>query len=101
MRSSRGGTDSSRRIAGRGGRTGIPMAIAVVDAEGGAQLFTRMDGTLPVSSELAVSKAYTAAILRMSSAEVGKQLSRERRFTESKSTHNGESFSSVEDFLFT
>ena len=49
----------------------VPMAIAVVDAEGGLQLFKRMDGTLPVSTELAVSKAYTAAILRMPTHKVG------------------------------
>jgi uncharacterized protein GlcG (DUF336 family) len=49
----------------------VPMAIAVVDAEGGLQLFKRMDGTLPVSTELAVSKAYTAAILRMPTHQVG------------------------------
>jgi uncharacterized protein GlcG (DUF336 family) len=50
---------------------GVPMAIAVVDAEGGLQLFTRMDGALPASSEIAVSKAYTAAVLRMPTHEVG------------------------------
>ena len=49
----------------------VPMAIAIVDGEGGLQLFQRMDGTLPVSTELAVSKAYTAAILRMPTHEVG------------------------------
>ena len=49
----------------------VPMAIAVVDAEGGLQLFKRMDGTLPVSTELAVSKAYTAAVLRMPTHQVG------------------------------
>jgi uncharacterized protein GlcG (DUF336 family) len=68
---------------------GIPMAIALVDAEGGAQLFMRMDGTLPVSSELAVSKAYTAAILRMSSAEVGKQAQPGAALYGIESTHNG------------
>src|SRR5215471_3049676 len=50
---------------------GVPMAIAVVDAEGGLQFFKRMDGTLPVSTELAVSKAYTAAVLRMPTHKVG------------------------------
>lgn len=50
----------------------VPMAIALVDEEGGLLFFGRMDGTLPVSTELAVSKAYTAAILRMSTHEVGK-----------------------------
>ena len=50
---------------------GVPMAIAVVDEEGGLQLFKRMDGTLPVSTELAVSKAYTSALLRMPTDKVG------------------------------
>lgn len=50
---------------------GVPMAVAVADAEGGAQWFARMDGTLPVSTELAMSKAYTAAALRMPTHELG------------------------------
>ena len=49
----------------------VPMAIAIVDGEGGLQLFKRMDGTLPVSTELAISKAYTAAVLRMPTHQVG------------------------------
>lgn len=49
----------------------VPMAIAIVDGEGGLQLFKRMDGTLPASTELAISKAYTAAVLRMPTHQVG------------------------------
>jgi uncharacterized protein GlcG (DUF336 family) len=49
----------------------VPMAIAVADRDGGLVSFTRMDDTLPASTELAVSKAYTAAILRMATHEVG------------------------------
>ncbi len=70
-------------------RLGIPMAVAVVEAEGGAQVFTRMDGTLPVSSELAVSKAYTAAILRMTSATVGTLAQPGAALYGIESTHNG------------
>jgi len=70
-------------------RIGKPMAIAIVDAEGGPQLFTRMDGTLPVSSELAISKAYTAAILRMPSAEVGKLAQPGAALYGIESTHAG------------
>lgn len=51
---------------------GVPMAVAVVDGEGGAQWFARQDGTLPVSTELAMNKAYTAAILRMPTDELGR-----------------------------
>lgn len=50
---------------------GLAMAIAVVDHEGLLQYFVRMEGTLPASTELAISKAYTAAALRMSTREVG------------------------------
>ncbi|MGE4527706.1 MAG: heme-binding protein [Rhodospirillaceae bacterium] len=50
---------------------GVPMAVALADAEGGAQWFARMDGTLPASTELAMSKAYTAAALRMPTHELG------------------------------
>lgn len=50
---------------------GVPMAIAVTDAEGGLLLFGRMDGALPASTELAVSKAFTAAVLRMPTDELG------------------------------
>lgn len=51
---------------------GVPMAIALVDAEGGLLSFVRMDGALPVSTELSMSKAYTAAALRMSTLELGR-----------------------------
>jgi uncharacterized protein GlcG (DUF336 family) len=50
---------------------GFAVAIAIVDHEGLLEYFARMDGTLPVSTELAVSKAYTAAALRMTTREVG------------------------------
>lgn len=51
---------------------GVPMSIALVDAEGGLLFFVRMDGALPASTELSVSKAYTAAALRMSTMELGR-----------------------------
>jgi uncharacterized protein GlcG (DUF336 family) len=51
---------------------GVPMAIGVVDEKGGLLFFARMDETLPVSTEIAVSKAYTSAVLRKSTHEVGK-----------------------------
>ena len=50
---------------------GLAMAIAVVDNEGLLQYFARMETALPASTEIAVSKAYTAAALRMSTREVG------------------------------
>lgn len=51
---------------------GVPMAIALTDAEGGLLLFGRMDGALPAGTELAVSKAFSAAVLRMPTDELGK-----------------------------
>ncbi|MBW1979622.1 MAG: heme-binding protein [Deltaproteobacteria bacterium] len=51
---------------------GVPMVIALVDSEGSLLFFGRMDGSLPVSIELAVGKAYTAAALRLATQEVGK-----------------------------
>jgi uncharacterized protein GlcG (DUF336 family) len=51
---------------------GVPMAVAIVDAEGLPLFFGRMDGTLPASTDIAVGKAYTAAALRMASHEVGR-----------------------------
>ncbi len=51
---------------------GVPMVIALVDAEGGLLFFGRMDGALPVSTEIALGKAYTAAGLRMATHEVGR-----------------------------
>ncbi len=50
----------------------VPMAIALMDGEGGLLFFGRMDGTLPASTEIAISKAYTAAVLRMATHELGK-----------------------------
>ena len=49
----------------------VPMAIALGDREGRLLYFGRMDGTLPASTEIATSKAYTAAALRMATHEVG------------------------------
>lgn len=67
----------------------VPVAIAVVDAEGGLQLFKRMDGTLPASTELAVSKAYTAAVLRMPTHEVGELAQPGGMLYGIQQTHNG------------
>jgi uncharacterized protein GlcG (DUF336 family) len=50
---------------------GVSMAIAITDAEGGLILFSRMDGALPASTDIAISKAYTAAVLRMSTEKLG------------------------------
>ncbi len=69
--------------------TGVPMAIAVADAGGGLKLFARMDGALPASSEIAVSKAYTAAVLRMATHEVGELAQPGGILYGIQHTHNG------------
>lgn len=50
---------------------GLPVCIAVADAEGGKILFHRMDGSLPASTGLAPAKAWTAAAYRMGTDELG------------------------------
>src|SRR5579871_1415974 len=67
----------------------VPMAVAVVDAEGGLQLFKRMDATLPVSTELAVSKAFTAAVLRMPTHKLGELAQPGGALYGIQHTHNG------------
>jgi uncharacterized protein GlcG (DUF336 family) len=49
----------------------VPMAIALGDREGCLLFFGRMEGALPASTDIAISKAYTAAALRMATHEVG------------------------------
>ena len=65
------------------------MAIAIVDAEGGLLFFARMDGTLPASTEIAVSKAYTSAVLRMSTLELGRLARPGEVLYGIQHTHNG------------
>lgn len=67
----------------------LPVAIAIVDGEGGLQLFKRMDGTLPVSTELAVSKAYTSAVLRMPTHQVSELAQPGAALYGIQHTHNG------------
>lgn len=50
----------------------VMMTIAITDGEGGLRFFIRMNGSLPASTEIAISKAYTAAVLHMTTREVGR-----------------------------
>ena len=70
-------------------KIGVPMSMAVVDSEGGLQLFKRMDGTLPVSTELAASKAFTAAVLRTPTHTVGELAQPGAELYGIQHTHNG------------
>lgn len=69
------GLEDARRLAllaeGEARAAGIAISFAAVDAAGGLVLLHRMDGALPVSVELAANKAYTAAVFRMSTHELG------------------------------
>ncbi|MDR1649239.1 MAG: cob(I)yrinic acid a,c-diamide adenosyltransferase [Synergistaceae bacterium] len=49
---------------------GVPMAMAVCDAQGELVLFARQEGVLPVSVGLARKKAFTAAQLRLPTSEL-------------------------------
>jgi len=50
---------------------GTPMTIALVDPQGGLLYFGRMDDALPASDKIAAAKAYSAAIFRMSTRQLG------------------------------
>ncbi|WP_415914805.1 GlcG/HbpS family heme-binding protein [Rhodopseudomonas palustris] len=50
---------------------GVPMVISIADATGGMLLLHRMDGALPASFDIAINKAYTAAIFRMATHDLG------------------------------
>jgi ATP:cob(I)alamin adenosyltransferase len=56
----------------RAAALGVPMVLAVVDAAGQLLETRRMDGALVVSIALAPSKAHTAAVVRMPTAELGR-----------------------------
>lgn len=67
----------------------VPMAVAIADAGGMLIYFGRMDGALPASTELAESKAFTAAVLRMPTHEVGKLAQPGQTLYGIEQTHQG------------
>ena len=68
---------------------GVTVTTALVDEHGQLLSYGRMDGTLPASGELAVSKAYTAAVLRMPTQEVGRLAQPGRSLYGIQHTHQG------------
>lgn len=56
----------------KAGEMKIPMSFAVVDAGGYLVALVRMDGAGLLTPSIAQSKAYTAALFRRTSAEMGK-----------------------------
>lgn len=51
----------------------LALVVAFSDAMGGLVHFRRMETALPVSTTVAMDKAYTAAVLRMPTHEAGRQ----------------------------
>jgi len=67
----------------------VPVAVALTDGKGGLLFFGRMDGTLPASTEIAISKAYTSAVLHMATHELGKLAQPGSELYGIQHTHNG------------
>jgi uncharacterized protein GlcG (DUF336 family) len=66
---------AERILAGARAKAGemkTPMSFAVVDAGGYLIALVRMDGAGLLTPSIATSKAYTAAVFRRTSAELGK-----------------------------
>jgi glc operon protein GlcG len=59
-------------------RRNAPSAIAVVDPAGDLLAFQRMDGVRPLSADLAIEKARTAARLQRPTAEIEDNINRGR-----------------------
>jgi len=66
-----------------------PMCIAVVDAGGQLMAFHRMDGALLASIEIAVNKAFTAAILKMETSKLAELAKPGGELFGIESSHNG------------
>ncbi|MFN0073006.1 MAG: GlcG/HbpS family heme-binding protein [Chloroflexota bacterium] len=65
------------------GRAENPLALAVTDQYGDLLGFARMDGATPFACQNAISKAYTAARLRLDARELAERLrSQSRSITE-------------------
>lgn len=54
-------------------KMGVPICFAVADAHGTLLYFSRQKGALMVSVGIAQQKAYTSAVLKMTTAELGRQ----------------------------
>jgi uncharacterized protein GlcG (DUF336 family) len=67
--------DDARHLAQaaerRAAEIGVPVVISIADAAGAMLLLHRMDGALPASFDIAINKAYTAAIFRMPTHDLG------------------------------
>lgn len=68
---------------------GVPMVIAVTDQSGILQRYSRMDGAIQVSVEIAQDKAYTAALLRLPTHVFAPLVQPGGEFYGLQNTHNG------------
>ena len=57
---------------GKAIQIGLPMDMAIVDDAGNLVMFERMDGALVGCVQIAIDKAYTAAIFGIPTAEEGR-----------------------------
>ena len=64
-------TEVESSVMAYGDRMGKGFAVAIADASGGLQFFFRHPDTIPVSTGIAIDKAYTAAVVRLSTETVG------------------------------
>lgn len=69
--------------------TGLPVVICIADAAGAPILLHRMDKALPASTDIAVDKAYTAAIFRMATHDLGAQAQPGCSLYGVQTTHHG------------
>lgn len=61
-------------VQAEAGRIGLPVVFAAVDEHGTTMLLHRMPGTLLVSLDLALNKAWTAAALRQATDRIKEQV---------------------------
>ncbi|MET3878089.1 heme-binding protein [Chitinophaga sp. OAE865] len=52
-------------------RIQVPVSVCITDASGLSLAFLRMEGAKPISVELAPKKAYTAAMFKMATKDLG------------------------------
>lgn len=64
-------TEVQSSVMAYGDQLGKGFAVAIADAGGGLQFFFRHPDTIPVSTGIAIDKAYTAAVVRLSTETVG------------------------------
>lgn len=78
-----------RAAEARSRSIGVPMVIAITDQAGVLQRYSRMDGAIQVSVEIAQNKAYTAALLQVPTHVLSPLVQPGGEFYGLQNTHNG------------